>query len=291
MGLFDSLKSFTFSDDQLNQEDLINLRNEYQNALDICDYIIKWSKYYQDGKSEKFVTGDDDYIMYHDPVGADSEYFGNFPDDIESEYRKLFSTFDPTDAESISEANRCFNEHKIFAENTKMAINDFLEKLDKLEEKMERVEYMRETNEDFEHNGFDVPSSSIKDRLSDNVEERIQEYNKVSKENDATDKESIDRMKISQMVYFIAEELRKEQNKEYDVELYNNIYSAYPKQSEIICENIVSTNSKKRVKENLQKFGENEILPPLNNKQIEFYIMPRAFESIPPKTPEEIEML
>lgn len=286
MGLFDSLRSaISITDDDLTKQDVLEIRDEYQNALDICDYIIKWSRHHKGSDAKDFATGNESFIMYENSSGYD-EYVGNFPKPIKSAYDELKEEFNPRDATTVAEAERCFEEHESFADSTKDVIRDMLDQLDDLEDKLERVEYMQEADEEFEHDGFENPNHIVEDQLSDYVSDR------ASEEDGSEDGDEMDKMNINQLVYFIAEELRKQRGEEYDMDLYNNLYNAYPEQSEKVCEEL-SAHARNRhtAEQALRNIDGEDYLPPLKDKHIEFYIMPRVFDGVPSKTPDEIGML
>lgn len=214
---------------------------------------------------------------------------GDFPDAVESEFRRVSSKFNPREAETAEEARRYCKEHERFAEKAKEVIKDFLKELDSLEEKMERVEYMQEADENFEHNSFDNPTLEVSEKLSVFFEERVEEW---ESEQDSGDEGSdMEKMDINQLAYFIGEELRKCRNKDYDVETHNNLTTAYPEQTDLIHNELQKIPSAFNVEYRLNNISSHEDLPPLKDKHIELYIIPRVSGDIPRKTPEEIGML
>lgn len=287
MKLFDSIRSaISTADDDLTKQDVLEMRDKYKNALEICDYIIKWSDHHKRSDAKDFSTGDEHFIMYESSSNY-NEYVGNFPDPIKSAYNNLKSEFNPHDATTVAGAERCFEEHGQFASNTKDVIEHMLEELDELEDKLERVEYMQDADEDFEHDGFENPNHIVEDQLSDYVDERVSENSEGSEE-----ESEMEKMDINQLVYFIAEELRNQRNEEYDMNLYNDLYSAYPEQSEQVSERLSShARNRHTVEQALSNIDSEEYLPPLKDKHIEFYIIPRVFDGVPSKTPNEIGML
>lgn len=289
MEWFDSVRSvFPIGSDGLTEEDLIEMRKEYEGALEICDYIIKWADHYQRTSAEEFVTGDDDFITYEHDTG-NLESVDQFPDEIQSVAEKVLVEFDPRKQAKSSDVEQCFEEHKKFAERTKETVNDVLDELEDLDEKMKRVEYMKEAEEEFEFEGFENPTASVSTELSEYFRERVEESNDTNGSSDGDD--GIKKMSINQLVYFIAEELRRTRDMEHDTELHGNLYSAYPEQSDLVSEKLIGSREKYAVENLLRDLGGDENLPPLKQKHIKFYIIPRVFEGVPSKTPEEIGML
>lgn len=291
MGLFDSFRSVvSVGEDDLTLDDLRELRDDYEDALRICDYILHWAEHNRTTDAAGFASGDEDFIMYEYDSGR-LEYVGDFPDAVESEFRRVLSEFDAREAETAEEARRYFREHERFAEKTKDVIEDFLDELDGLEEKMERVEYMQEADEEFEHDGFEDPTLNVSEELGGFFEERVEDWESEQGSGDEGKDDKMEKMDINQLVYFIGEELRKRRGEDYDVEFHSNLASAYPEQVELIYEELPRGQNKLGVEHRLDNFGSHGDLPPLKDKHIEFYILPRVFEGVPSKTPEEIGML
>lgn len=291
MGLFDSFRSVvSIGEDDLTLDDLRELRDEYEDALQICDYILHWAEHNRTTDATGFARGDEDFIMYEYDSGR-LEYVGDFPDAVESEFRRVLSEFNPRKAETAEEARRYFREHERFAEKTKDVIEDFLDELDGLEKKMERVEYMQEADEEFEHDGFEDPTLDVSEELGGFFEERVENWESEQGCGDKGKDDKMEKMDINQLVYFIGEELRKRYNKEYDRELHKNLAHAYPEQVELICEQLPPRCTMDELEYKLDNFGSHEDLYPLKDGHIEEYIVPRVFYDVPPKTPEEIGML
>ena len=286
MSWFDSVRDAMSGDSELTKADLIEIRKEYEWSLDICDYIVKWAKHYMEDESNlrKFVTRDDEFIMHED--SNDQSSVSGFPSDIKSAYSELSDAFNPREADKMEESRRCFEEHIKFAREAREVIEEKLDEIDALEEKMERVEYMRDADDEFEHDGFEEPSGY--DELSSFVDRRIKEWEEENSEESEDD--GIEKMNINQIVYFIAEHLRKERDDEYDVEFYQSLQNAYPTQARLIGERM-TVAKRSAIESRLRGFGGHEDLPPLKERHVEFYILPRVFDGVTPKTPEEIGML
>jgi hypothetical protein len=190
--------------------------------------------------------------------------------------------FYPGDQSSFIGAQKCFEEHQLFAQKAKDVIDEFLDELDKYESKIERAEYIKKTNDNLNDNWFYDPTNFVEEELSKFVEKRVIK---------SDIKTLPDYNYYNEKISFIAEELRKHHDKDYSFEFHTHLSDAYPEQSELVCERLPLRCTRDELENKLDDFGSHEDLPPLSHKHIEDYIMPRVFDDVQPKTPEEIRKL
>lgn len=282
MGIFSKI-GFRGGDDKLKEKDLIEMRDKYESTLEICSNIIQRAEYYREYRLEEFVTGEMTSIQYEDEVMKDSNILF-LPSEIKKPCRKILDEFNPREAECISRARECFNEHIRFIKSVKEVVENALEDIENLREKMKRAKYMKEANDEFEHNGFDNPIDMVESEMQEYVSSRVD----LASDNRTED---IDKMDINQMVLFIAEVLRQERGDEYDIELCSNLSSAYKEQSELVYDIVSDKDTKDSVRDMLGDFKSHSKLFPLKDEHIGYYIIPRVFHDIPTKSPQEIGML
>jgi hypothetical protein len=281
MGIFSKIKCRVSGENKLKEKDLIEMRDEYESTLEICDNIIQRAEYYREYRLEEFVTGEMTSIEYEDEVMEDSNILF-FPSEIKRPCRRILNEFNPRHAECISRVRECFNEHIRFVESVTEVVKNALGDIETLQEKMERVKYMKEANDAFEHDGFDNPADRVEDKMQEYVSNRV---------GSVSDDDGTENMDINQMVLFVAEVLRRKREDGYDVELCSDLSNSYQEQSELVYDVVSRQDSKDSVRDMLGDFESHSELFPLKDEHIEYYIIPRVFHGIPSKSPREIDML
>jgi hypothetical protein len=286
---------------------LEDMEDIYDDSIESIDEMIKWLNYY---------LRDPENLKY-EPINRSTEEirmtsFNNRVDDapkmIQKPYRKYRSekpllTGDESTVGIDRSSHRTTdwdrfcdraNKHKKFLRDLKRLFKKGKDNVKKAKKELERQKYdkkaanQRGEKSDINSNEIlpDTTPEKIRNEIAKKVEDEVRENDDS---NEDEEEENMQVMGTHKLVYFITNHVRKERGISYDRDLYQIYKETYPKETEIIINNlIVRTN---HIENSIRKLEEHEDIPPIHRRHIEEYIIPRVSGDIPKKTPEEIRSI